>query len=123
MTEDEKPYEEQSTDQPARHKRKTYDLFEPAQRLTNPRVSNSRFIEDIAKKRIANASPYELATAKLFVNGFIQLGKQFRGKIMPLRSVTQFAAGSLLPVSAYDTVLTKEQRDLLKSVYFEYAPP
>ena len=49
-----------------------------------------------------NESPsaFDIAMAKSFVNDFTHMEKQFKGRIVPFKSVVRFAAGSLLPASS-----------------------
>jgi len=97
---------------------KNNDLLEPlAKRGRLPPPST----EAIARTAIANATPYELAMAKAFVNDYTHYEKSYKGKIMPFKSVVQFAAGALLKPEQYELVLTEDQNKLLRSVYYEFS--
>lgn len=110
--------ENQSTK--VRTKHKNLDLLEPLAKRALGRMGPPS-IEVTAKTTIANATPYELAMAKAFVNDYTQYEKVYKGKIMPFKSVVHFAAGTLLKPEQYDLVLTEEQKNLLKSVYYEFS--
>lgn len=77
---------------------------------------------EVAKDSLRDHTSYDIELAKGLVNDYIQLEKQFKGKITPFRSVVHFAAGRLMKPAAYETVLSTPQQELLKSVYYEYAP-
>ena len=85
-------------------------------------MSEAKMTDVFANKTLGVASPYELAMAKSFVNDYIMFQKLFKGRIMPFKSIVHFAAGCLLPDSSYESAISEEQRNLIKAVYYEYAP-
>ena len=97
------------------------DLFEPVVNKVNKKQRLTP-IEDVANVTLANdASPFDLAMAKAFVNDYPHFEKSFKGRISLFKNVVHFAAGSLLPPAQRSTVLTEYQKDLLKSVFYEFS--